>query len=59
MRKRNVTEKRFKCTGCKAIMTAYKSSARLKSDGYIKIMYCPWCKSNRQFVQFRYDLERI
>lgn len=57
MRKQNVTERRFKCTECKAIMTAYKSSARRTAEGHIKTMYCPWCKADRQFVQFRYDFQ--
>lgn len=58
MRKRNVTERRFKCPECKAIMTAYKSSARRTAEGHIKHMWCPWCKKEQPFVQYRYD-ERI
>ena len=60
MKKRDVTERRFKCTECNAVMTAYKSSARCTAEGHIKTMYCPWCKADRQFVQFRYEftLER-
>lgn len=60
MKKRDVTERRFKCTECNAIMTAYKSSARRTAERHIKTMYCPWCKADRQFVQFRYEftLER-
>ena len=60
MKKRDVTERRFKCTECNTVMTAYKSSARRTVEGHIKTMYCPWCKANRQFVQFRYEfiLER-
>lgn len=60
MRKRDMTERQFKCTECNAIMTAYKSSARRTSEGHIKTMYCPWCKKETDFVQFRYEfrLER-
>ena len=60
MKKRDVTERRFKCTECNAVMTVYKSSARRTTEGHIKTMYCPWCKAGRQFVQFRYEftLER-
>ena len=55
MRKRDVTERRFKCTECNAIMTAYKSSARRTIDGHITTMYCPWCKKETDFVKFRYE----
>lgn len=57
MKKRNVTERRFKCSECGAIMTAYKSSARRTADGHIKTMWCPWCKAEKQFVQYRYEIK--
>lgn len=55
MRKHNVTERRFKCNECRAVMTAYKSSARRTPDGHIKTMYCPWCKKVTNFTQFKYE----
>lgn len=58
MKKRNVTERRFKCPVCNSVQTAYKSSARLTSEGHIKTMWCVWCKAERQFVQFRYDFNK-
>lgn len=56
MKKRNTTERRFKCNCCGAIMTAYKSSAKRTKDGHIKTMYCPWCKDVKDFTQYRYNL---
>lgn len=55
MKKRIMAERRFKCTECKAVMTAYKSASRKTADGHIKTMWCPWCKKTNDFIQFRYD----
>lgn len=52
--KKDVTERRFKCNECKAIMTAYKYSSRRTPEGHIKTMYCPWCKKVTDFTQYKY-----
>ena len=56
MKKRNVTLRRFKCPVCKTIQTAPKTSAQRTPDGHIKTMWCYWCKAERQFIQFKYDI---
>lgn len=54
MRKKPMTERRFKCPGCKTIQTAYKSSSHKTANGHVKHMYCVWCKKTQPFVQFVY-----
>ena len=53
---KNVTERRFKCPVCKTIQVAYKSSAHRTAEGHIKTMWCYWCKAERQFMQYKYDI---
>lgn len=48
------SERMFQCPECKNTVTAYKSSNRLTPDGHIKTMYCPFCKEQRDFVQYSY-----
>lgn len=55
MKKRQMTERRFKCPDCQAVMTAYKSSAKRTAAGHKKTMWCPWCKAEKNFIQIRYD----
>lgn len=55
MKKRNMTERRFKCSGCGSIQTAYKSSAIRTASGHIKTMYCIYCKQNKDFIQIKYN----
>lgn len=54
MRKKPMTERRFKCPDCKTIQTAYKSSSHKTANGHVKHMYCVWCKKTQPFVQFVY-----
>lgn len=51
MRKRNMTERRFKCDICGYVATAYKKSNHRTSAKHIKHMYCPFCKTIQGFVQ--------
>lgn len=59
MKKRSVTERRFKCNECGAIITAFKSSAKRTKTGHIKTMYCPWCKEVKDFTQYRYPMTTL
>jgi RNase P subunit RPR2 len=56
MRKQSMTERRFKCGSCGAIIVAYKSSSRRTAEGHIKTMWCPWCKEVKDFTQYKYNL---
>lgn len=54
MKKRNMTERRFKCKECGITMTAYKSSANRTPAGHIKDIYCWHCKTVTKFIQIKY-----
>ena len=51
MKKQNITERRFKCPTCNFVATAYKKSSRRTSKDHLKKMWCPFCKTERNFVQ--------
>lgn len=54
MRKKDTTERRFKCSACNSIQTAYKSSSHRTSVGHTKHMYCVFCKDVKPFIQIDY-----
>lgn len=54
MRKRDMTERRFKCSGCNSIQSAPKSSSHRTSEGHTKHMYCVFCKDVKPFTQITY-----
>lgn len=54
--RKNVTERRFKCPKCGYIATAYKKSSRRTAASHPKFMWCPFCKTEHNFVQLgKYD----
>ena len=56
MKKKSVTERRFKCPKCGYVATTFKKSSRRSSEGHLKIMWCPFCKDEHNFIQLnRYD----
>lgn len=60
MKRKDVTERTFKCTKCNiATMTAYKKSSRRTPDGHIKHIYCWKCQERTPFVQYRYNVEDV
>jgi transposase-like protein len=51
LKKQNITERRFKCPTCNFVATAYKKSSRRTSKDHLKKMWCPFCKTEHNFVQ--------
>lgn len=51
MKKRDITERRFKCCKCGYICIAFKKSNRRTSEGHLKNLYCPFCKTTHNFIQ--------
>lgn len=54
MKKRNVSERRFKCPNCGYIAVAYKNSGKMTAKNHKKNMWCPFCKDEHNFIQISY-----
>lgn len=51
--KKNTSPRYFKCPDCNFITIAYKKSSRMTKKGHLKVMWCPFCKDEHNFVQIQ------
>ena len=49
--KKQTSERRFRCTVCGTIQTAWKKSSKKTKVTHIKTMYCYKCKLVQDFIQ--------
>jgi uncharacterized CHY-type Zn-finger protein len=56
-RRRNFTISYFSCTKCEYVLTLPRLKYRKRERLHIKDMWCPMCKADSQFKEFRSETE--